>query len=56
MIAGICNRIDKVIVSETADTTFYDSPDTERPVHISGPVGAGVCGKEPPARLCRAGL
>ncbi|MDQ2649312.1 MAG: dihydrodipicolinate reductase [Actinomycetota bacterium] len=30
-IAGICNRIDKVSVVETADTTFYDSPDTERP-------------------------
>ena len=30
-IAGICNRIDKVTVAETADTTFYDSPDTERP-------------------------
>jgi 4-hydroxy-tetrahydrodipicolinate reductase len=30
-IAGICNRIDKVVVTETADTTFYDSPDTERP-------------------------
>ncbi len=30
-IAGMCNRIDKVTVAETADTTFYDSPDTERP-------------------------
>ena len=29
-IAGICSRVDKVVVSETADTTFYDSPDTER--------------------------
>jgi hypothetical protein len=31
-VAGICSRIDRVTVSETADTTFYDSPETERPV------------------------
>jgi 2,4-diaminopentanoate dehydrogenase len=37
-IAGICNRIDKVIVSETADTTFYDSPDTERPAGFGQPI------------------
>jgi hypothetical protein len=29
--AGICDRVDKVVVSEQAVTTFYDSPDTERP-------------------------
>ena len=28
---SICDRVDKVTVSEAADTTFYDSPDTERP-------------------------
>ena len=37
-IAGICNRIDKVVVAETADTTFYDSPDTERPTGFGRPI------------------
>jgi len=37
-IAGICNRIDKVAVAETADTTFYDSPDTERPAGFGRPI------------------
>ncbi len=37
-IAGICSRIDKVVVSETADTTFYDSPDTERPAGFGQPI------------------
>jgi hypothetical protein len=37
-IAGICNRIDKVTVAETADTTFYDSPDTERPAGFGQPI------------------
>ena len=37
-IAGICSRVDKVTVSETADTTFYDSPDTERPVGFGQPI------------------
>jgi hypothetical protein len=27
-----CDRIDKVTIAESADTTLYDSPDTERPV------------------------
>jgi hypothetical protein len=31
-IAGICSRIDRVTVQEQADTTFYDSPETEKPV------------------------
>jgi hypothetical protein len=30
--ATACDRIDKVIIAESADTTLYDSPDTERPV------------------------
>src|SRR6201989_3158088 len=30
--AMVCNRIDKISVNEAADTTFYDSPDTEKPV------------------------
>lgn len=37
-IAGICSRVDKVIVTETADTTFYDSPDTERPAGFGQPI------------------
>jgi 4-hydroxy-tetrahydrodipicolinate reductase len=37
-IAGICSRVDKVVVSETADTTFYDSPDTERPAGFGQPI------------------
>jgi hypothetical protein len=37
-IAGICNRIDKVTVTETADTTFYDSPDTERLAGFGHPI------------------
>ena len=38
-IAGMCSRIDKVVVSETADTTFYDSPDTERAAGFGYPIG-----------------
>jgi 4-hydroxy-tetrahydrodipicolinate reductase len=37
-IAGLCSRVDKVIVSETADTTFYDSPDTERAAGFGHPI------------------
>jgi hypothetical protein len=37
-VAGICSRIDKVVVSETADTTLYDSPDTERPAGFGHPI------------------
>ena len=29
--AGICDRVDKVTVTEESDTTLYDSPETERP-------------------------
>jgi hypothetical protein len=36
--AGVCDRVDKVIVSEAADTTFYDSPDTERPAGFGEPI------------------
>jgi hypothetical protein len=39
--ATACDRVDKVIIAETADTTLYDSPDTERPagfgMHIDDP-------------------
>jgi len=37
-VAGICSRIDKVTVTETANTTFYDSPETERPVGFGEPI------------------
>lgn len=37
-VAGMCSRVDKVIVSETADSTFYDSPDTERPTGFGQPI------------------
>lgn len=30
-VAGICDRIDKVTISEGSDTTLYDSPETELP-------------------------
>jgi 2,4-diaminopentanoate dehydrogenase len=36
--AGVCDRVDKVTVNEAADTTFYDSPDTERPVGFGQPI------------------
>jgi hypothetical protein len=29
--ANGCSRVDKVSIAEASDTTFYDSPDTERP-------------------------
>jgi 2,4-diaminopentanoate dehydrogenase len=35
--AMVCNRVDKVTVNEAADTTFYDSPDTEKPVGFGQP-------------------
>jgi 2,4-diaminopentanoate dehydrogenase len=36
--AMVCNRIDKVTVNEAADTTFYDSPATEKPVGFGQPI------------------
>ncbi|WP_405137918.1 dihydrodipicolinate reductase [Nocardia sp. NBC_01388] len=36
--AGICDRVDKVTVYEAADTTFYDSPETEKPVGFGRPI------------------
>jgi len=30
--ATACDRVDKITITETADTTLYDSPATERPV------------------------
>jgi hypothetical protein len=36
--ATICDRVDKVTVNEAADTTFYDSPATERPAGFGMPI------------------
>ncbi len=36
--ASICDRVDKVTVNEAADTTFYDSPETEKPVGFGRPI------------------
>jgi hypothetical protein len=36
--ATICDRVDKVTVNEAADTTFYDSPGTEKPVGFGQPI------------------
>ena len=36
--AGICDRIDKITVIESADTTLYDSPETEMPVGFGRPI------------------
>jgi hypothetical protein len=36
--AGICDRVDKITVNEAADTTFYDSPQTEKPVGFGQPI------------------
>ena len=36
--AGICDRVDKITVNEAADTTFYDSPATEKPVGFGKPI------------------
>jgi hypothetical protein len=33
-----CARVDKVTVAEASDTTFYDSPDTERPCGFGMPI------------------
>jgi 4-hydroxy-tetrahydrodipicolinate reductase len=34
----MCDRIDKITVSEAADSTLYDSPDTERPAGFGRPI------------------
>ncbi len=36
--ATICDRVDKITVNESADTTFYDSPATEIPVGFGKPI------------------
>jgi 2,4-diaminopentanoate dehydrogenase len=36
--ANICDRVDKVVVHEAADTTLYDSPATETPAGFGQPI------------------
>jgi len=36
--ATVCDRVDKLVVTEAADTTFYDSPDTEKPAGFGRPI------------------
>jgi hypothetical protein len=36
--AGVCDRVDKITVIESADTTFYDSPATEIPAGFGRPI------------------
>jgi 2,4-diaminopentanoate dehydrogenase len=38
VVAGICDRIDKVVVAEASDTTLYDSPATEIPCGFGRPI------------------
>ena len=38
VVAGICDRIDKVTISEAAHTGLYDSPDTEKPAGFGRPI------------------
>ena len=36
--AGVCDRVDKVTITESADTTLYDSPPTELPAGFARPI------------------
>jgi hypothetical protein len=38
VVAGICDRIDKVTVNEAAHTAGYDSPETEKPAGFGRPI------------------
>jgi len=38
VVAGVCDRIDKVTVSEAAHTALYDSPATEMPAGFGRPI------------------
>ena len=38
VLAGICDRVDKVVVDEQSDTTLYDSPATELPCGFARPI------------------
>lgn len=36
--ANACDRVDRITVAESSDTTFYDSPETEKPVGFGRPI------------------
>jgi hypothetical protein len=36
--AGMCDRVDKITITESADTTLYDSPATEMPAGFARPI------------------
>jgi 2,4-diaminopentanoate dehydrogenase len=36
--AGLSDRIDKITITESADTTIYDSPPTEIPMGFGQPI------------------
>jgi hypothetical protein len=38
VVAGICDRIDKITVNEAAHTALYDSPETEKPAGFGRPI------------------
>jgi hypothetical protein len=38
VLAGICDRIDKITISEAAHTALYDSPETEKPAGFGRPI------------------
>jgi hypothetical protein len=38
VIAGVCDRVDKITVQEQADSTLYDSPATEIPAGFGRPI------------------
>jgi 2,4-diaminopentanoate dehydrogenase len=38
VVAGVCDRVDKVTVSEAAHTALYDSPATEMPAGFGRPI------------------
>ena len=38
VVAGVCDRIDKLTISEAAHTALYDSPETEKPAGFGRPI------------------
>ena len=36
--AGLCDRIDSITITESVDSTGYDSPDTELPIGFARPI------------------
>jgi hypothetical protein len=38
VISGMCDRVDKITISEAADSTLYDSPTTELPAGFARPI------------------